>query len=200
MQDTAQKSGTFFPKARAHLKRLTNDDPSMSSIIAHTLRRNPQTFDAFARLVGQEILMSDNSSGKRTTTVYNSKFQSVIYNDTILTMLHTLERLTDAQLPPDTVGLPMMFMKHSMCIRNDVLVVNDDSSSATYVLSIDGSPESLEQVDTIKIMSVFTEDEYVSAMKKRQPPVPVARAAGAAGAAEPAAKRARIASLMGGAR
>lgn len=162
-------------KGRVHmpiaLEHLTNLGSGGVDVIAHTLRRSPKCYDTFARLVAQEILMADSSSGKRTTTVYATKMQAMAHNDAVISMLKVLDMIAPDELPPDKMGLPLLFMKHGLCVCNDVLVVNDDSTTATYVLSIEGPPGklSLEGVDTIKISNVFTEEEYARAMAAQKP-------------------------------
>jgi hypothetical protein len=180
MLQPTYKGEMMLPIAVAHIARL--NQIGGINVIAHTLRRSPLCFDAFAQLVAHEILISDNTTGQRAVTQHMCRTQAMRFNDRALTLLKILDRTPS--LPADTIGLPMMFMKNSLCVCNDVLVVGDDSTTATYVLSIDKKNNpgalNLQGVTNIRITNIFTEDEYNRIMSSAE--------ASAAAAATSAAK------------
>ena len=160
--------------AWAHLSRLkqrADPDVGVVDTIAHSLRRAPSCYDAFARMVGGEMLLSRATGGSYNTTIALGKNMILRGADRGLSLLQVLNGLAPSAVPLDTFGMPLALMKTSLCVCNDVLVVQDDgSASATYVLSIEGQgggPLDLTNVDTVKIAAVFTEDEYNEVQRKQ---------------------------------
>ena len=80
-------------------------------------------------------------------------------------MLRSLDKCEIHHIPCDTIGMPLMEMRGSMCISRGVLVVTPGSVSATYVLDIEPRrgdiPNTLDLsgVRNISIVGVLNEEE-----------------------------------------
>ena len=80
-------------------------------------------------------------------------------------MYRVLNKCKEHQIPRDTIGMPLMEMKGSMCISRGVLVVTPGSVSATYVLDIEprkgdaSNTLDLSGVRNISITNILNEEE-----------------------------------------
>ena len=153
-----------FPRAASHLQQLAEgmSDSMGVAVICDTLRRCQGCYDAFAGLVAAEILVSEARSTNKNTTIHISKTVSLDRTACVLDLLEALEGVR--VLRRDTVGLPLIRMKHSLCVSNGVLVVCGDADThATYILNVqfDGGALDLAGVETIRITGTFSEDEML---------------------------------------
>jgi len=159
------------------------------SSVANALRRSDVIYHHFATLVVAEIILANFLSGQRNIQVsfffhlpifkfhilrfvfvcikkvYLAKQLELKQEEAIIMMLRSLGRCEEAQIPQDTIGMPLMEMRGSMCISRGVLVVVPGSVSATYVLDIEprkgdaSNALDLSGVRNISITSVLDEEE-----------------------------------------
>ena len=59
-------------------------------------------------------------------------------SDATFGIIRRIFKLTDKQIPVDTVGLPLMGVNYNLCVSKGVLLVGPGSTNATYVLDIKG--------------------------------------------------------------
>ena len=163
--------------AKGHLRRLCAGEPEGSvDSVCHTLRRSAGCFDVFARLVSSYMKFDEATGGGQHSSIYLNRTMSLRGEDHVLSLLRVMQTMTPQGLPKDTMGMPMKLMQDNICVRNDVLMVAADSTTATYVLSVEGqdgsSPLNMEGVDNIRITCTYSEDEYNAHQRKRRMQAP----------------------------
>ena len=147
----------------AHFRRLSQQSGDIDTTrIAHALRRANAVFDLFALLVAMEISWSDVTSGTRNLTMSLTEQIMKKRSEAINGIIRRIFRLTETQIPVDTVGLPLMGVNYNLCVSKGVLLVGPGSTNATYVLDIKGFVNSvtgsldLTGVKTIVISKAFS--------------------------------------------
>ena len=152
--------------AEAHLGRMLGDvsdiNVTLNGVepVAHTLRRNPTLSDLFVGVVASELILAVVCGGGSSVSIHMSRLRHAARDNAIIQLLNAMEALTPAQLPVDTVGLPLMQVSGNMCVRKGMLVVTGGSNAARYILDIVGGedgqedgnvPEDLTGVRTIHL-------------------------------------------------
>lgn len=160
-----------------HLQRLRNTATSDIDSIAHSLRRSPHTYIAFASLVAAELVLSEANSGSKNISINTARRMDQERFHCVNTMLDVLNSATPATLPKDTLGLPLMQTNSHICISKGVLVVaNQNATQATYILEIENLDEILQHrtrrankgLDVLEITAqIFEEADAASTIAKQ---------------------------------
>lgn len=158
-----------------HLNRLRGGIYGDIDDIAHTLRRSLITYDAFATLVSAEILFSDGTNGSRNTSIHLSKRLDFERQMAAMTLIEVLQRISSqAALPKDTLGLPLMQTECKLCVSKGVLVVCGEADHASYILNLEDHgklTEMLAQTSRLKFVDisaqVYTEEDETVFQKRR---------------------------------
>ena len=160
------------PMALQHLQRLRGSSAGDVDVIAHSLRRSPHTYVAFASLVASELILSEANSGSKNISINTARRMDLEKFNAVNTMLDILQRATASTLPRDALGLPLMKTNAHVCISKGVLVVaNQKSTQATYILEIENLDELLlrrpkrtnKGLDVIEITAQIFEEADASA-------------------------------------
>jgi hypothetical protein len=165
--------------ATQHMKRLGEIDCA-----AHSLRRAPATYVAFASLVAAELFLSEANNGSRNISINMSRRMDLERFNALNAMIEALGRTPQAGLPKDTVGLPLMKTNANVTISRGVLVVSGKGQSrATYVLDIENFEEIMSTrknkhkkgLDKIEITAQIFEEADAAAAVKQQPAAAAAK-------------------------
>lgn len=133
--------------AEAHLARLLGNTgdirvtPNGVEPVAHTLRRNPTLSDLFVGVVASELILAVVCGGGSSVSIHMSRLRHAARDNAIIQLLNAMEALSPSNLPPDTVGLPLMEVNGNMCVRKGILVVTGGSNAAKYILDIVGDED-----------------------------------------------------------
>ena len=154
---THVRTALLRPECRTHrltVSRLISPDATDATTVACTLRRSSSVFHLFAATVALELFWSEASNGARNINIYTLKRLEEKRVEAALVLIRALSELQD--LPIDTVGMPLMRVRGSMCVARGVLVVTPGGTSATYVLELaDGEDAAdLAQLRSIRVLRV----------------------------------------------
>ncbi len=142
------------------LKQLKNRDHI--DCIANTFRRCSGLYDLFANIVACEINWADGTNGSKNLSIYANKQLDFKKENSLIKLIHGLDKLSEKELIPDVIGLPLMNVDSNICVSRGILLVGNNSTSATYVLDIEGNTDEhgrldLTGVKTIRIIQKFDE-------------------------------------------
>ena len=151
------------PIAQYHLARLCNSPAGSLTVVgdlttaANTLRRNPITRDLLISIVTAELLLANTNGGGQIGVIHQSKFLQCERDTATIQMLNALQVCTEDQLPMDTVGMPLMEVNSSICVRHGVLIVRQNKDDPQYVMVFNDNKTKLEANTQITIDEIFTE-------------------------------------------
>lgn len=181
--------GLFRPIAQQHLSRMCNSPVGANAVLgdmttaANSLRRNPITRDLLVGIVTAELLLANINGGGQIAVIHQSKYLQSERDAATVQMLNVLQACTEDQLPLDTIGLPLMEVNSSICVRQGIIVVQQNKDQPMYVMVLRGSGEtadkhSLVGVKQINIHSVITEslDDDLEPVRVRELPAGVSPA------------------------
>ena len=160
-----------FDSQRARVREMLVGEQDMAAT-ACTLRRCAETRPWLAALVAEELFYGEATAGTRNLTLHMCERLQGKRAAAAVDLLRILIDRND-ELPRDTVGLPLMSVRGSMCVTKGVLVVMPGGVSATYVLDLaDTGLEDLAQVKTIQITQVVMEPDLPQKRNGGAPAVP----------------------------
>ena len=139
------------------------DAPLTTEALACTLRRSAAVYPQFAAVVAAELIWAEATNGTRNTTIYMCRQLDDKRATAAMALLRVLAGVRE--LPPDTVGLPLMSVRCSLCVTRGVLVVMPGSVSATYVLDLLPTEDvggDLSQIKMIQIARVVAAERVVA--------------------------------------
>ena len=158
--------------AAQHMRRLSEIDTA-----AHSLRRAPATYVAFASLVAAELFLSEANNGTRNISINMSRRMDLERFNALNTMIEVLARTAQSALPKDTIGLPLMKTNANVTISRGILVVGGKGQTqATYVLDIENLEEIMRTrknkhkkgLDRLEITAqIFEEPDAVEALQQK---------------------------------
>lgn len=137
--------GLSRPIARQHLSRMCHSPVGSYAVMgdmttaANTLRRNPLTRDLLVGIVTAELLLANVNGGGQIAVIHQSKFLQSERDASTVQMLNVLQACTEENLPLDTIGLPLMEVNSSICVRHGILVVQQNKDQPMYVMVLQGN-------------------------------------------------------------
>ena len=160
-----------FNSQRLRVRAMLLEEQDLAAT-ACTLRRCAETRPWLAALVAEELFYGEATACTRNLTLHMCERMQAKRASAAVDLLRVLIDRADP-LPRDTVGMPLMSVRGSMCVTRGVLVVMPGGVSATYVLDLeDTGLADLAQVKSIQITQVVMEPDLPAKKDARAPAVP----------------------------
>jgi len=157
-------SGQNYSRVIVMLHRLRKSCGGQENVmcLANSFRRSEEVYDLFANVVACEINWADGTNGSKNLSIYANKQLEYKKENALIKMMHGLDKA--AEVPRDEVGLPLMNIDFNICVSRGVLLVGSNSTSATYVLDIDGHMDAhgnldLSGIKTIRVVQTFDDSK-----------------------------------------